>query len=117
MKEFFKPVKTDKIIHRSAVISVSLIVLTLFYIFIRFFNLPPFIPIFNQLPWGNDRIGPSFTIFIPILATILILIVNLALSSFVYSKTPLMSRIFSVTTLLTILLTLIFSVITINLVI
>ncbi len=116
MKEFFKPIRTDRIIYRSAVISVFLIIITLVYILIRFFSLPPFIPVFNQLPWGNDRIGPSFTIFIPILSTILILAVNLALSSFAYTKTPLMSRILSVTTLLAIFLVLIFSMVIINLV-
>ncbi|MEX2012865.1 MAG: hypothetical protein WD967_00505 [Candidatus Levyibacteriota bacterium] len=117
MKEFFKPVRTDRIIYRSTVISVFLISLTLIYALVRFLSLPPFIPIFNQLPWGNERIGPRFTIFIPILATVLIFMINLALSSFVYEKTPLMSRIFSITTLLTILLILIFSVVIISLVV
>ncbi|MEX2007289.1 MAG: hypothetical protein WD992_00765 [Candidatus Levyibacteriota bacterium] len=117
MKEFFKPVRTDKIIYKSTLLSIFIILLTFAYVLLRFFSLPPFIPVFNQLPWGNDRIGPKLTIFIPLLTTVLILIINLILSSFVHAKNPLLSRIFAVTTLLCILLILIFSVVIISLVI
>lgn len=116
MKEFFNPAITDRIIYKSTVVSIFIMLLTFLYVLIRFFSLPPFIPVFNQLPWGNDRIGPKFTIFIPLLTTVLILVSNLTLSSLIYTKSPLLSRIFAVTTLLSILLILIFSVVIINLV-
>jgi len=116
MKEFFKVVKTDRIIYRTSLASGFVITATFLYAILRFFSLPPFIPVFNQLPWGNQRIGPSFTIFIPLALTIIILIANLALSSFAYSKNPLLSRIFSITTLLCCLLMFIFTVVIINLV-
>ena len=116
MKEFFKVVKTDKIIYRTSLASGFVILVAFLYSMLRFFSLPPFIPVFNQLPWGNQRIGPSFTIFIPLSLTIIILIGNLALSSFTYSKTPLLSRIFSITTLLACLIMFIFIVVIINLI-
>ena len=117
MKEFFKPVRTDKIINRTFIASLCMVSLTLLYVFVRFFNLPPFIPIFNQLPWGNDRIGPKIFIFLPLVSTIFILSANLTLSSYIYAKSPLLARIFSVTSLLTTFLILIFSFVIIGLVI
>jgi len=116
MKEFFKPTRTDKIISRTSIASLCIFSLTLLYVFVRFFNLPPFIPIFNQLPWGNDRIGPKIFIFLPLVSTIFIMSANLVLSSYIYTKSPLLSRIFSVTSLLTTFLILIFSFVIIGLV-
>lgn len=116
MKEFFKLVKTDKIINRTFISSCILIFLTFIYVAIRFFSLPAFVPVFNQLPWGNDRAAPRIFIFIPLFASIIILAVNLVLSSYIYGKSPLLSRIFSVTALLSAFLILIFSFVIINLI-
>ncbi len=117
MKEFFKPATTDKIINRASVISGVLILLALLYAAFNFFKLPPFVPVFNQLPWGNDRIASKGFIFAPAAITILILAANLTLSSYVYEKSPLISRIFSITSLLSAFLILIFTIVIISLVI
>ncbi len=54
-----------------------LIIIELFspLFFYRF--LPPFIPIFNQMPWGQERLGKTITIFVPVLVALLISIINL----------------------------------------
>lgn len=117
MKEFFKPATTDKIINRASVISAAIILLTLLYAAFNFFKLPPFVPVFNQLPWGNERIASRGFIFTPAIITILILAANLTLSSYIYEKSPLISRIFSITSLLAAFLTLIFTIVIIGLVI
>lgn len=117
MKEFFKQARTDKIINRMTTASVSLLVLAFIYVAIRFFSLPLFIPIFNQLPWGNERVGRTIFIFIPLLISIAVIILNLYISSFIYSRNPLLARIVSVTSVLVIFLILIFSVVIVNLVI
>lgn len=117
MREFFKPARTDKIISRAFLASCFMIGITLLYIVLRFFSLPPFIPIFNQLPWGDNRIGPKIFIFIPTAITILIMAGNITLSSYMYDKSPLLSRIFAVTSLLATFLILIFSFVIISLVI
>lgn len=116
MKEFFKPTKTDKIIYRTSLVSGFIIIATFLYTILRYFTLPPFIPVFNQLPWGNQRIGSSFTIFIPLILTSILLVGNLIISSYIYLKTPLLSRLFAVTTLLVCLLMFIFTMVIINLI-
>ncbi len=117
MKEFFRPAKTDKIINKTFLASAAVIVIIFLYVIFRFFSLPPYVPVFNQLPWGNDRIGPKLFIFIPLLIAILIQILNLPLASYIYTRSPLLSRILAVTSLLCTFLILIFSVVIINLII
>lgn len=116
MKEFFKPLKKDNILEKSFLYSSLLIVITFIFTLIKFFGLPPFVPVFNQMPWGNDRIGPSYFIFIPIFTNILIGFLNATVSSYIYTKSPILSRVFAVTTLLCTFLILIFSFVIINLI-
>jgi hypothetical protein len=92
MKELVTNIRADKIVLRGLIISAIFMVLTLFFILINFKNLPPFLPIFNQLPWGTQRLTQTYGIFIPTVIFIFVFIFNLALSSLVYSKNPLVAR-------------------------
>lgn len=85
-------------------------ILTFFYILIAYKNLPPFIPIFNQLPWGEARIGSAITIFIPVLCCSLIIVGNLFLADFIYKKIPLISRMLAATSIIVALLIFLFTV-------
>jgi len=62
------------------------------------------------MPWGEKRLGTKEQIFIPIAVTFTIFLINLFLSALSYEKMPLISRIFSVTTFMAALFTLIFIV-------
>jgi hypothetical protein len=61
MKEFFKDIIPDRIIISAFFINIFLIITTVVYILISYGKLPPFVPVFNQLPWGEQRLGPTFT--------------------------------------------------------
>ena len=100
MKEFFNNIFSDKIMGASFLGSLFFIALSFLVILFSYHKLPPFIPIFNQLPWGTQRIGTTITIFIPVSISLLISITNLIFSISLYKKTPLMSRILSVTSLI-----------------
>ena len=116
MKDLFKLVQDDKILSRFFGFSFLTIVATALYAIFFFRNLPPVIPLFNQLTWGEQRLSPSLGIFIPDLLVLAILIVNFVLSTIVYRKTPLVSRMLAVTTFVISVLTLLFVIRTIQIV-
>lgn len=101
MKEFFKDIKSDKTIIHAFFINSLFIVVSVIFILFSYRNLPPFIPIFNQLPWGEQRLGPTLSIFIPVLVALLILATNIFIAAFIYKKTPLIARMLTVVSLLT----------------
>lgn len=108
MKEFFKNVKNDKLTFRVFIVTFILVLLPIPYILFSYKNLPPFIPVFNQLQWGQPRLAPTLGVFLPSIISFTILIFNLGLSSFLYEKTPLVSRMLSVISFLIALLSLLF---------
>lgn len=116
MKEFFKDVRTDKTITLAFFLSTFLIVVAIIYILFSYGQLPPFIPIFNQLPWGEQRLGATFTIFIPALVALLILVINIFTAAFMYKKVPLVSRMLAAISLLCGTLMLLFIVKTVTLI-
>ena len=117
MNEFFKEIRNDKTIAFAFFINVFLILTAIVYILFSYAKLPPFVPIFNQLPWGEQRLGATFTIFIPILVALLIFAVNIFAGASIYKKIPLISRMLTAISLLTGILTFLFIVKTINLII
>ena len=105
MKEFFKDIAADKAIVPAFFINGVFIVVSVIFILFSYSDLPPFIPIFNQLPWGERRLGPTLAIFIPALVALLILIINIFTCAFTYKKTPLVARMLAAVSLLTSILT------------
>ncbi|OGH22015.1 MAG: hypothetical protein A3D75_03250 [Candidatus Levybacteria bacterium RIFCSPHIGHO2_02_FULL_37_18] len=116
MKEVFNTVKKDKILYVSFSIAGVLMIINWTYTAFLFNRLPPFLPLFNQLAWGEKRVGNKSEIFIPIAIVFAVFISNFLISSFLYSKTPLISRILCITTLLISLFALLFTIRTIGLV-
>ncbi|MCL4415398.1 MAG: hypothetical protein M1365_01660 [Actinobacteria bacterium] len=117
MNELFKVIKDDKIIQRSFMISAGLIAVAVIYSLIYYRSLPPFIPLYNQLPWGEQRLANTIGVFIPSLISLLILMLNFFLSSFIYLRNPLLSRILAITSFLIAILTLLFTIRTVQIVV
>lgn len=117
MKKYFKYLREDKLLQRLFILSFVLIALTVIFILINYSKLPPLLPVFNQLPWGEERLGSTIGIFIPSVAVFLILIINIFLSVFSYSRFPLIARMLAITSFLSSILTLLFVIRTIQLII
>jgi hypothetical protein len=113
MKKLIINIKADKLALRGFIISILLTLLTILYIAINYQNLPPLIPVFNQLPWGNSRLVPLNGIFIPVVIFTVIFIFNVLFTSIVYSKNPLIARIVAAVTLILAMMNLLFIVRTI----
>jgi len=116
MKETFRQIRSDRILLRFFSATFAIIILTLAYILFVFRNLPPVLPIFNQLPWGDQRLGEKTAIFFPELLVVVIFIVNLFLSAQVYSKTPLLARMLAITSFVVAFLTFLFIIRTVQIV-
>lgn len=116
MKELFKNIRNDRTTNFGFLSTLILTIVTLIFIVFSYRNLPPFIPIFNQLPWGEQRLGDTLSIFIPILVSILIFVLNIIMAVLVYAKIPLLSRILAATSLLITILSFLFIVKTIFLI-
>ena len=108
MNEIIKVIKSDKVLSWSFLIILFLLLIHAGFILLNLSKLPPYLPLFNQLAWGEKRIGSRNEIFIPIIISCTIFFCNFVLLSFLYQKTPLIARIICITTLLTSFFTLLF---------
>lgn len=117
MKGLIKRVKADRIIKLSIYFSLGFLLLQLIYASFFYNFLPPILPLFNQMPWGEEQIGVKIEIFLPFLITLSFFSLNFFLSLWFYEKMPLLSRILSFTSLLACILSFIFIVRTIQLII
>ena len=117
MKEFFNDIKSDRITNIGFLLTIIFIIVIFIFTLSLYGSLPPLIPIFNQLPWGEERIGNKTTIFIPILTTLLVFVINLIISALIYKNIPLVSRLLAGTSLLAAILTFLFVIRTIILII
>ena len=100
MREIFKIIKIDKIIKWGMSLSFFLLILQLAYVIVFYFFLPPIVPLFNQMPWGENRLAPKMAIFLPILISISFFFINFFLTTKLYENIPLLARMISITTLL-----------------
>lgn len=116
MKDFFKNIGSDKTTRLGFAGSFSIGLIALVFALFYYNSLPPFIPIFNQLPWGEQRLGTISTIFIPISIVFLIFACNLILALLVYEKIPLASRILAISSLTISILVFFFMITTIQLI-
>lgn len=116
MKELISVLREDRIVFRLINLSLIFILITFLYILLEYRNLPPLIPLFNQLAWGEKRLSPTWGIFIPPVIVVIILIINSLLSSVIYKKIPLLGRMLSITAFIISLLTFLFIVRTIQLI-
>lgn len=97
----------DKLVKICLLISFSLIILTAIITFVSKPFLPPFVPLFNSLPWGVERLTrPDFVFLIP-LFTAAVFVLNTFICAMFYGKNALMSRILSFNSLILSLLGLI----------
>jgi hypothetical protein len=93
MKEKFSLLLTDQFARISLMFSFLFIVPLIIIIVVTYGSLPPLIPFFNSMPWGEERLVVSnITILLPIFL-LLIFVGNIVLSIFVYKKYVLISRI------------------------
>lgn len=108
MKKFIEDLRADKIIWKGSIFSLLVTLASFIYLLLIYNLLPPVIPIFNQLPWGIDRLGAKIAIFIPPIFTLFIFLINIVFAKLIYENMPLISRLLTVTTIIVTIITSIF---------
>ena len=104
MKEKFSLMISDQFVRISLLFSLIFILPLIFIIIITYGTLPPLIPFFNSMPWGEERLASSqVAIFLPLLL-IIIITSNILQAAFIYKRYVLVSRIVLFNTFLFLLL-------------
>jgi hypothetical protein len=116
MNEVSNLVKADKIVRWGMTFSFILLIFQASLLVLFYLRLPPIIPLFNQLPWGEDRLGAKYEFLLPLIMTSLFFLFNYILLRRLYTTMPLVSRIIGITTLLASLLSFIFVIKTLQLI-
>lgn len=100
MKNNIKKALSDKGIGYALIFSFILLVLQVGLVSLEYLKLPPLVPLFNSLSWGNDRLAfRVFVFFVPLLL-LSMGIFNIGIAASFYKKHILLSRMLSYNLLL-----------------
>ena len=92
-------------ITRLALMSVFImLVIQIGFIIIRWHTFPPKIPLFFSLPWGEEQLADSKYLFLFPILSIGIVMINTILSTILHHKEPVLSSVFTIATVSTILI-------------
>src|SRR4051812_44750075 len=117
MRKYFRFLIVDKVLQRVFLLSFFLIVITFAYTLFNYSKLPALLPVFNQLPWGEQRLSNTVGIFLPTIVVLVFFVFNVFLSILFYKTSPLLSRLLAVTCFITSLLAFLFTIRTISLIV
>lgn len=92
------PLTQDKVIFWSFLVSILLLITTIVLLAINFRLLPPFLPIYNKLPWGYTRLGNTWEMLLPLGIALIFSSINITITAKLHIQNPLLARLLSVTT-------------------
>lgn len=108
MKDFFSTIQKDSVLFWSFWLTIVIVILTSLGIGLSYSNLPPFIPLYNHMPWGYARLGQTYELFIPPLIVVGMSIVNYIFGIKLLGRISLLARFLFITTFILSLFTAIF---------
>lgn len=88
----------DSLGRSSYLLAILLIVIMLMMISALLIKLPPVVPLYFTLPWGEARLTSKLMLYILPLASLLFLIINLGLGRISMKLSPLLPRVLAVST-------------------
>ena len=97
MKKFFKLLQKDSVLTWTFWTTVLAIIVSLGVIALFYTNLPPFLPLYNQMPWGYERLGKTEQLFLFPLLAFFISALNLFFGVKLLEKNPLLARFLFIT--------------------
>lgn len=99
MKERFRNLFGDKACRTLLILTAGGILGQVLFLSVAFRELPPKMPLFYSLHWGEGQLAPTFNLFLIPFLTALFLLINAALSLFVFAADLFWKRILSFTSL------------------
>lgn len=100
MNEHFKKLFMDKFVLLSCFGTLAFILFHGLFLLLFFQKLPPIVPLFNQMPWGEARFAPKIQVSIPLGVATVFLFMNLFVSAFLSLSHPLATRLLAATSFL-----------------
>ena len=113
----FKKLFADKIVLLSFIGIAITILIYVIFLLITFHKLPPVIPLFNQVPWGEGRLATKIQLFLPFGIASMIVAINTSILLFFLSDTPLVTRFVCLTNFLVTLFALLLAIRTVLIII
>lgn len=92
MKRFFNTLQKDAVLLWTFWVTIIVIIAMVITIGLFYTTLPPFVPLYNHMPWGYDRLGRTYELFIPSIVVSIVGIINVSLGIRLMDKTPLLAR-------------------------
>lgn len=92
MKKLFKLIQKDSVLSWTFWTTIVFVLVMIVLIGVFYTNLPPFLPLYNQMPWGYDRLGHAYELFLLPFSTLFICIINTTIGIRLMSKVPLLAR-------------------------
>lgn len=96
---------------------IILLLISILFFLIKFSSLPPFLPIYNKMPWGYARLGTKIEMLIPLGIAMFFYSLNIMVSSKIYHQQPLLSRLIAMVSFFVSLISCIFALKIVSLVI
>lgn len=100
MKELLQDIKADGLVWRGTIAATILLLICIIYTGIAYYIFPPVIPLFHQLPWGEQRLAEKIGIVLPVGFTFCTVYINVILATMIHKTLPLVGRILIITSLL-----------------
>lgn len=116
MSAIIKFLAQDRTIWFAILISLGILIVSAALITLSYWNLPPLLPLFNQLPWGVDRLSSKLGLFIPVIIATSMIGINILVTYYIYEKIPTVARLLNISGLVVSSLTLFFIFRTIQLI-
>lgn len=92
-KDKISLLKQEKTIRLATRIYFAILFFTFAFLVFTWKRLPPELPLFYSLPWGEEQLGkPSFLLILPI-GSLLMGMVNFSLAVFSFERQPMLAKI------------------------
>lgn len=92
-KNFLKPLLTDDLFKWTSRIMLIFIVATAIFLGLKWSTLPPVVPFFYSLPWGEDQLGTPLFLIAAFIGGLVAYILMLTLGLLLFKKTTYYARL------------------------
>lgn len=98
IRETAETLVPDKLGRSSYLIACGLVLVMLILITLLLGSLPPTVPLYFTLPWGEARLAPKLMLYILPSITLILIVFNLGLGRLSDKLSPLLPRVLAVST-------------------
>lgn len=99
MNARIKKLFTDGIQLWSFLLSIFFLLVAIVLVGFFYKQLPPFLPLYNKMAWGYERLGHTWEVIVPFGVALLFFFSNFFIAAYSETKVPLLARFLGLTTI------------------